>query len=201
MTRHMTFPAALATLLLPCVAHAATVKVEVTRFHILTPPVPPLAGSSIRLEPADPAAESSLQFGVLSAAANTELAKVGFKMAAGGQPADYVTRIMLTGNSEVVRKRSPISIGIGGGTGGWGGGIGGGVTFPVGGAPRTVTAALMTLQIRRTSDGTAVWEGRASAIAPSIDPMSAAPMLLQALFNGFPGPSGQSVTVKVKIEQ
>ena len=35
MTRHMILPAVLAALLLPSVAHAATVKVEVTRFHIL----------------------------------------------------------------------------------------------------------------------------------------------------------------------
>jgi hypothetical protein len=175
------------------------VKVEVTRFHILAPPAPPLTGSSITVEPADPAAASSLQFGALAAVANAELAKAGFTLAAGGQPADHVARISLTGNSEVVRKRSPIS--IGGGTGGWNGGIGGGVTFPVGGGTRTVTAALMTLQIRRASDGSAVWEGRASTIAPSIDPISAAPVLLQALLKSFPGLSGQSVTVKVKTDQ
>jgi hypothetical protein len=196
MTRHMILPALLAALMLPAAAHAATVKVEVTRFHILAPPASPLAGSSIMV-----AAASSLQFGALAAAANAELAKAGFKLAAGGQPADHVARISLTGSSEVVRKRSPISIGIGGGTGGWNGGIGGGVTFPVGGGTRTVTAALMTLQIRRASDGSAVWEGRASTIAPSIDPISAAPVLLQALLKGFPGPSGQSVTVKVKTDQ
>jgi len=201
MIRPMMFPSLLAALLLPAAAHAATVKVEVTRFHILAPPAPPLAGSSIRVEPADPGAASSLQFGALAAAANAELAKVGFTLAAGGQPADHVAKITLTGNSEVVRKRSPISIGIGGGTGGWNGGIGGGVTFPVGGGTRTVTAARMTLLIRRVSDGSAVWEGRASTIAPSIDPISAAPVLLQALLKGFPGPSGQSVIVKVKTDQ
>jgi len=59
----------------------------------------------------------------------------------------------------------------------------------------------MTLQIRRASDGSAMWEGRASTIAPSIDPISAAPVLLQALLKDFPGPSGQSVTVKVKTDQ
>ena len=201
MSRHMILPALLAALLLPSVAHAATVKVEVTRFHILAPPAPPLTGSSITVEPADPAAASSLHFGALAAVANAALAKAGFKLAAGGQPADHVARISLTGSSEMVRKRSPISIGIGGGTGGWNGGIGGAVTFPVGGGTRTVTAALMTLQIRRASDGSAVWEGRASTIAPSIDPISAAPVLLQALLKGFPGPSGQSVTVKVKTDQ
>ncbi len=185
-------------LAIPAAALAATVKVEVTRFHILAPPAPPLTGSSIAVEPADPAAASSLQFGALAAAANAELAKAGFKLAASGQPADHVARIALTGNSEVVRKRSPISIGIGGGTGGWNGGVGGGVNFPVGGGTRTVTTALMTMQIRRTSDGSAVWEGRASTIAPGIDPISAAPVLLQALFKGFPGPSGKTETVKVK---
>lgn len=204
MTRHMIFPAPVAALvaalLLPSVSHAATVKVDVTRFHLLAPPAPQLTGSSIAVEPADPAAASSLQFSALAAAANAELAKAGFKLTAGGQPADHVARISLTSSSEVVRKRSPISIGIGGGTGGWNGGIGGGVTFPVGGGTRTVTVALLTLQIRRASDSSTVWEGRASTIAPSTDPISAAPVLLQALLKGFPGPSGESVTVKVKTK-
>ncbi len=201
MIRQLIFPAFMAALLLPAAAHAATVKVDVTRFHILATPAPSLAGNSIRVEPADPEAAFSLQFGALVASANAELAKAGFKMAAGGQPVDHVARIRLSGNSEVMRKRSPISIGIGGGTGGWNSGIGGGVSFPIGGGVRTVTAALLTLQIRRTSDNSALWEGRASTIAPSIDPISAAPVLLQALLKGFPGPNGQSVTVKVKTDQ
>lgn len=195
----------LTSLLLPVVAHAATV--EVTRFHLLTPPAPAITGASISIEPvpADSPADSSapqppptLAFGALAAAAGGELARAGFKPVAAGQPAGYVARIALTGISEVVRKRSPISIGLGGGTGGWNGGVGGGVSFPIGGGTRTVTNATMMVQIRRVSDGSAVWEGRANSIAPGADPMSAAPALLQALFKGFPGISGQPVKVKVK---
>lgn len=190
---------ALLILLQPAAALAATTKVEVSRFHLLAPPAPSLAGSSITVEPAAPTAEPpSLQFGVLAAAAYAELARAGFKPMAAGQPADHVARITLTGTSEVVRKRSPISIGVGGGTGGWNGGVGGGVSFPIGGGTRTVTAAQMTIQIRRASDKTVVWEGRASAIAPGADPISAAPALLQALLKGFPGANGRSETVKVK---
>ncbi|WP_193743307.1 DUF4136 domain-containing protein [Sandarakinorhabdus sp. AAP62] len=194
----MIFPALMAALLVPVKAHAATVKVELARFHILAPPAPSLAGSSIMVEPADPAAVSSLQFGALAAAANAELARAGFKLMAAGQPADHVARISLTGTSEVVRKRSPISIGVGGSTGGWNGGVGGGVSFPIGGGTRMVTAAQLTMQIRRVRDNSVLWEGRASAIAPGPDALSAAPVLLQALLKGFPGGNGQSETVKVK---
>ena len=56
----------------------------------------------------------------------------------------------------------------------------------------------MTMQIRRVSDNITVWEGRATTVAPGADAMSAAPVLLQALIKGFPGPSGQSTTLKVK---
>lgn len=187
----------LALLMLPAAVAAATWKIDVTRFHLLAPPAPALAGASMAVEPADPNAPA-LQFGALAAAAGAELAGAGFKPATTGQPADYVARIALTGSSEEVRKRAPISIGIGGGRGGWNGGVSGGVAFPLGGGTRTVTTALITIQIRRASDNSAVWEGRASAIAPTTDPFSAAPALLKALFSGFPGPNGQSQTVKVK---
>lgn len=200
MIRPLLLPVLLAVLL-PAAASAATLKVEVTRFHLLTPPAPAITGATIAVEPADPAAQPELQFGALAAIANAELARAGFRMAAPGQPADYRARIALTGTSEVVRKRSPISVGIGGGTGGWNGGIGGGVSFPIGGGTRTVTAAQLTLQIRRASDGSAIWEGRASTIAPSTDPLSAAPALLQSLLKGFPGPTGQTQSVKVKTDQ
>jgi Domain of unknown function (DUF4136) len=198
---------ALLVLLQPVAAHAATIKVDVSRFHLLAPPAPALAGTSITVEPAAapaagdlaaPPQPPSLQFGVLAAAANAELARAGFKPMAAGQPADHVARISLTGTSELVRKRSPISIGVGGGTGGWNGGVGGGVSFPLGGGTRTVTAAQMTMQIRRVRDNSVLWEGRASAIAPGADPLSAAPVLLQALLKGFPGGNGQSETIKVK---
>lgn len=196
--RQIALIAAATLALLPALARAETV--EVTRFHLLAPPAPAITGASIMVEPAAEAAPG-LQFGALAVAANGALARAGFKPLAQGQAADYVARIALTGSSEVVQRRSPISIGIGGGTGGWRGGIGGGVSFPIGGGTRSVTAAQMTLQIRRASDNSAVWEGRASTIAPAMDPMSAAPALLDALLKGFPGPSGQSVKVKVKIAQ
>ena len=192
-------------LLLSAPALAATASVEVTRFHLLAPPAPAITGATIAIEPAaqaDPAAPPaapSLQFGALAAAASGEFARAGFRPVANGQPADFVARLSLTGTSQVAPKRSGFSIGLGGGTGGLhGGGVGGGVSFPIGGSTRMVTAAQMTVQIRRASDSSTVWEGRASSIAPGADPISAAPALLQALLKGFPGPSGQSVKVKVK---
>lgn len=184
--------------LVPVAASAATIKVEVTRFHLLSPPASAITGGSIRVEPADPTAQSELQFGALAAIATAELTRAGFRQAAGGQSPDHIVRIGLTGTSEMVRKRSPFSVGIGGSTGGWNGGVGGGVTFPIGGGTRTVTQAQLTLQIRKASDGSAIWEGRASAIAPGADALTAAPALLQALLQNFPGPTGQTQTVKVK---
>jgi hypothetical protein len=194
----------LALMMLPAAATAATIKVDVTRFHLLAPPAPAVTGGSITVEAAPPpgpdaaAAAPTLQFGALAAVAAAELGRAGFQPPASGQSADYVARIALSGSSEQVARRSPISIGIGGGRGGWNGGVSGGVAFPLGGGTRTVTKAMMTMQIRRASDNSAIWEGRASAIAPSADPHSAAPALLKALLGGFPGPSGQSLTVKVK---
>ncbi|MEI6486534.1 MAG: DUF4136 domain-containing protein [Sphingomonadales bacterium] len=194
MIRTLLLSAALA--LLPVAAEAATIKVEVTRFHVLGP-ANSLAGNSITVVPADPAAQTELQFGALAGITTAELAKAGFKLATGAG-SDLVARVTLSGSSQVVQKRAPFSIGIGGATGGWRGGVGGGLSFPLGGGTRTVTSAEMLLQIRKASDGTALWEGRASTISPGADPISAAPALLQALLQGFPGPTGQTQSVKVK---
>lgn len=205
MMRFLSMAAPVAALLASAGAVAETLKVEVTRFHLLTPPAPAITGAAIAIAPAPAAAENEspppdLQFGALAAAASGALTRAGFRPMAAGQSADYVARIALTSSSEVVQKRPSLSIGLGASTGGWNGGIGGGVAFPVGGGTRTVTAATMTLQIRRTSDNSAVWEGRATTIAPSTDPMSAAPALLEALLKGFPGPNGESVKLRVKAD-
>lgn len=192
-------PILLTALIAAAPAGAATTTVEVTRFHLLAPPAPPLTGMSIAIEPAEPAAAPApLSFGALAATVSTALAKAGLRPVASGQPADLVARVGLAGTSSQVARRAPFSIGIGGSTGGWRGGVGGGFSLPIGGGVRTVTTAELTIQIRRSADNQAVWEGRASATAPGSDPMGAAPALASALLNPFPGPSGQTIKTRVK---
>jgi hypothetical protein len=169
--------------------------VEVTRFHLAQP----LAGASIQVVPADAAIADSLAFRSEADAVLAELVRAGFRPPEPSQPPALTATIRLErGTSEQPRK-SGLSIGLGGGFGGGfgrggGGGIGTGVNIPVTRTTQTVSNALLSLQIRRAGDPAVIWEGRAAAAGAPAD--VSANRLARALLSGFPGASGQTVTVK-----
>ena len=185
---------ALAALLAGCATPPAT---EVTRFH-LGQPIP---SDTIVLVPAPGGDANSLEFRSQAAIVARDLDTVGLHPASGGSTG-YVGTLRIEQSTRIgPPKASPFSIGIGGGTGGFGGGVGGGITVPVG-AARTgdVRTNVLALQIRRRSDASMIWEGRAvqdiAADAPASALTAALPALSKALFSGFPGPSGATVKVK-----
>jgi hypothetical protein len=94
-------------------------------------------------------------------------------------------------------RRPPVMIGVGGGSYGWHGGAGGGVSFPVGGGARQLVGTLLEVRIKRRSDGTIFWEGRATTEArpgaPEAQPVAAVEKLAAALFQDFPGESGRTI--------
>jgi hypothetical protein len=96
-----------------------------------------------------------------------------------------------------------VSFGIGGASFGRGSSFGGGVgtTVPIGqNHPHFIVGTRMMVQIKRRSDGTVIWEGRAMTEAkgqsPDAQPQAAIAKLAHALFLGFPGESGRTITVK-----
>ena len=106
----------------------------------------------------------------------------------------------IPGAFESVSKRSPITIGIGGGTGGGGLGIGLGTSFGIGKAKaKQIIITQLSVQIKRRADQNVIWEGRAITEAPegapAAQPGLAADKLASALFKGFPGTSGTTITV------
>ncbi|MEI6419755.1 MAG: DUF4136 domain-containing protein [Sphingomonadales bacterium] len=189
----------IATIVAAALLHTATAAapaIEVTRFH----QSPPQPGQSIAVMPAPGMPAGTLEFATYANSVVTELAKLGFKPVAAGQPADLVATFSISDQAVgQERKGPPITIGIGGSTGGWRGGVGGGVTFPVGGnRTRTIMQTQLQMQIRRAADNVAVWEGRAVQTG-SNDPLAARmPVLARALLGGFPGPNGQTVKVKAR---
>ena len=78
-------------------------------------------------------------------------------------------------------------------------GLGGGVSTGSGGRTRDLLVSELFVQLRRRSDGTVVWEGRAQRPAlsgtPDGQPTETARRLASALFRGFPGESGITTTV------
>lgn len=157
-----------------------------------------------------PATVEPGQAGLMSqpyeAAVARQLAANGYPAAATG-PGPFVATVDVRQRErDRPPRRSAFSIGIGGGgfsggRGGGGVGLGGGVGFPIGGGGRAslLIETELTVLIKRRADQTTVWEGHARAL---IDPRrrdgndaATADRLAGALFAGFPGESGRTISV------
>lgn len=176
----------------------STPPAQVTRFHLGQP----IAPGEITVEPRDPTLANSLEFREQAGAVSAELARLGFRLAPGVSRAELVAVVELVrGTRADLSARSPVSVGIGGGSFGGGVGLGGGISFPIGKAQsRDVVLSELSVQLKRRSEGTVVWEGRARSEAragsPGADPTTTARRLARALFDDFPGESGRTVNVK-----
>lgn len=171
---------------------------QVTRFHLPQP----IARGQIAVEPLLPADRGGLEFQSYASIVGAELARVGFTEAPGLNASEQVAIVSIERASrEGPARGSGLSIGLGGGSFGRGGGIGGGVSVPVG-RPRAslVDTTRLVVQIKRRSDGTVVWEGRAETEAragtPGADTPATVRRLAAALFRDFPGESNRTITVK-----
>ncbi|MFM9977813.1 MAG: DUF4136 domain-containing protein [Sphingomonadaceae bacterium] len=171
---------------------ASIPPVQVTRFH--------LSGDIARDTVSAALGADTLEAGSYRAAVERELNRVGFP-SAGAAAATYVfTADVNRDTRAALAARSPVTIGIGGGTGGYGGGIGLGASFGVGGnRSREVVVTQLAVQLRRRADQTVVWEGRAETQAPGNSPAAqpslAADKLAAALFKDFPGETGRTISV------
>lgn len=178
---------------------AKPAPVEVTRFHTAQT-LPRLKGAALIVENARGADPASLEGQVWQSAVQRELAGAGFGSATPGA-ADGVAEV--TVERETLRRertRGPVSVGVGGSTGSYGGGVGLGVGFNLGSGPKDMVVTRLSVRIRDRKTGEALWEGRAEtrekANAREVAPSLAAPRLAHALFAGFPGTSGETITMK-----
>ena len=124
-----------------------------------------------------------------------ELDRVGF---ASADPASarYFYTVDVTRDRRLgAPRRSPVTIGIGGGTGfggGYhsGGGIGLGASFGLGGNRSSDTPVTrLSVQLRDRATGRVAWEGRAEGQTDDVARVAA------ALFRDFPGESGRTISV------
>lgn len=169
--------------------------VDVTRYH-LSQPIP---AGAVSIQPKDGAAGPEFQ--LYADAVGAELARMGFTPAAAGARADYIATVdFVRTDRGQVRTRPPVTIGLGGGSFGGNVGVGGGASFGIGSKTRTVYGAELAVQLRRHGDNTVIWEGKAITEtlggAPGSQPADGAGRLAAALFKGFPGQSGVTITVK-----
>jgi Domain of unknown function (DUF4136) len=187
-------------LLSGCMTDAGPTAPTVTRFHLGQP----IARGIIAIEPADPADAGSLEFDQVAGAVGRELTRLGWTVEPRNARSEQVATVTIQQESRQAPRRGGVSIGIGGGVGSFGRhsgvDVGGGVTVPVGRRSNYVTATQLSVRIRRRSDGTVAWEGRAEyearAGTPDASRAGAADRLAAALFRDFPGESGRTIRVR-----
>lgn len=171
-------------------------ETRVTRFHLDQA----IAPGSLTVEPLNPADQGSPEFQTYASIVGAQLAKLGFTEAPGLAKSEQVAVVQVERAFFDGPPRSAFSIGIGGGSYGYHGGFGGGVSVPVAGRPSQNVATRLIVQIKRRSDGSTIWEGRAETTqrfgSPGSQPADSVARLAAALFQGFPGESGRSITVK-----
>ena len=199
VSRFWMAPAAALLVLAGCTTSAP--MAEVTRFH-LGQPIP---ADAIALVPAPGAQPFNLEYRAYADALTADLAAAGFRAVNNDGRSAYIGVLTVEQTTRAgLPRSSPFRIGIGGGgfSGGGGGGVGlgGGISLPVGKArPNDIRVNMLALQIKRRSDNSIVWEGRAvqqiAADAAAASLTAAVPALSRALLSGFPGPTGQTVRV------
>ncbi|MBA2932722.1 DUF4136 domain-containing protein [Sphingomonas sp. CGMCC 1.13654] len=180
--------------------------VQVTRFHLTQP----IAPGSFSIEsmpaagPGSPMAPDSIELNTYSDIVAGELTHLGFTRAEGPGSSELTVSVLVDRGTrpDYNAGGSSISFGIGGASFGRHSGFGGGVgtTVPIGNQEHFLVGTRMQVQIKRRSDGTAIWEGRAMTEAkgtsPDASPQAAVAKLAHAMFTGFPGQSGQTISVK-----
>jgi hypothetical protein len=182
-----------------CATGPTRFPVQTTRFHLneMTD------RGTIAVEPLPGGGPASIEYKTYAAAVESDLLRLGYTSAGPGTKPDFLATVSFTRAPRALPpRRSPVSIGIGGGgiSGGRGGGVGlgGGVSLPVGGSGgREGIVTELSVRIRQGPD--AVWEGQAQSLTDSAaadaDAAAIAARLSRALFAGFPGESGRTIEV------
>lgn len=200
MTRIALFAlAGLAALTAGC-ATTRTAPVDVTRYHLGQP----VTMGTIVVEPMSSGDRISPEFQTYADAVAAELGRLGFTPA-GAAPSNYIAGVAFTRSTRGrVATRPPVTIGlgVGGSSGGYrsgGVGVGVGGSVGLGGGEQDLIVSELWVQLRRRGDNTVVWEGRAQTEslggAPDAQPIASAQRLAAALFKGFPGESGITISV------
>ena len=183
------------------VAGRAEGRAEVTRFFL----APDIARGAVFVEPLDPRDGGGPRFAAIRGAVEDNLRAAGFRPVPDRAAADLVAVVGITRalRPSVAPDQSGSRVhggfGLGGSSGrygGVGGGVGLGISFGGKRRPRDTAIDTMTLALRRKSDSTNIWEGRAVSdvdASRSGDPADRAFFLARALLADFPGRSAVTV--------
>ena len=185
--------AALALLPAGCTETLRQSPVDVTRYHLGNP----IAPTTVSIEPQ--IGGISPEFNAYADAVRAELARAGFAAPAEGSESALIASVDFKRTPRGDYKtRPPVTIGLGGASYGRNVGVGGDVGFGIGSKHVEIYANELTVRLRRRSDSTVIWDGHALSEGPiaAKGPDTIPQRLAAALFKGFPGESGVTITVK-----
>ncbi len=149
---------------------------EVTRVHLGQP----VARGQIAVEAFKPADAAMPEFRSYAASVQRQLARLGWTVVNTVGQGEQVALIDVEQGSRGALQERGMRIGTGAGTGGASGAM----------------ATSLEVRIRRRSDGSVIWEGRALSEAGGSDRAAAVDRLSEALFRDFPGESGRTIRVR-----
>lgn len=207
--------AAAAVLLMAVAACATPFKADVSRFQSQ---LPAPSGQTFAVVADDPKLSGGLEFAQYAGLVRDRLARLGYTPAGDPARADMIVRFDYGVDSGRERVRST---GVGPYWDPWYGyspyGYWGRSRFGYWGGPwhygwhdpffdsgvesYTVYTSGMTLKIDRASDGRRLFEGKAEAVSTSNRLQYLVPNLVEAMFTGFPGNSGETVRITVAPEK
>lgn len=192
-------------------------RADVARFQMMPPP----EGQTFVVQASDPRMQGGIEFAQYAQFVTARLSEQGYRQAAEGATPSLVVSVdygVDNGHEKVVSTPGFGGWGYGGfgyggfGYGGFGGGFGrygrGGFSYgwagPYGygfGYPEvdsyTYFVSHLNLRIRRTADGRVLFEGRARARSADDVLPHIVPNLIEAMFVGFPGRSGEDVLITI----
>ncbi|HEV2080728.1 MAG TPA: DUF4136 domain-containing protein [Allosphingosinicella sp.] len=153
--------------------------IDVTRFHLSQP----FARAAIAVDAAHAADRNSPDFPAYRASVERQLARLGWTIVTSGAQSEQIALIDVEqGSRAALAQRST---------------IGGGARIGAGSGASDLVTTLLEVSIRRRSDATVFWEGRADmearAGSPGANRVAAVERLAQALFRDFPGESGRTI--------
>ncbi len=200
--KRFALPVALALGLAAC---STPFKADVSRFAV---PLPAPQGQSFAVVAEDPKNAGGLEFATYANVVAEELTQIGYTRAASPESADMLVRLDYRVDGGRERVRTDLNggaFGPWGPWGGWGGGFGGwgfGFNDPFLGGPNvrsyTIYTSGVDVKIDRRADGQRLFEGKAEAVSRSNRLPRLVPNLVDALFTGFPGNSGETVRITIR---
>lgn len=168
-------------------------EAEVTRFHQIAQ----TGGLSATVVPADPALQG-LEFASYADIVGGYLERYGYS--AAGNSAPELRVVMGYGLTELGTESGGPVVGVG--VGHYGGNVGVNFSglFNVAGSRRVHYSYRLDLVIEEAASGQRIFEGSSITSGRGADMSAVMPYLVAALFDNFPGNSGQTVKVKLPVE-